>query len=117
MKLSLGLDGLRGKRLLLEAYADVLPRPVLKRAKMGFGVPIAEWLRGDFGRAAREVLLARKAIERGYFEPRAVEEMLDEHVAGRADHGYRLWALLMLEMWHRTFLDCGRRVPDGPTAL
>ncbi|HOX37871.1 MAG TPA: asparagine synthase (glutamine-hydrolyzing) [Candidatus Brocadiia bacterium] len=113
-KLSLGLDGLRGKRILLKAYGDILPEPVVKRPKMGFGVPIAEWLRGGFGAITREMLLSDRATARGYFRRETIERLMTEHVQGRADHGYKLWALLMLEMWHRTFLDCGAAIPDTP---
>jgi asparagine synthase (glutamine-hydrolysing) len=53
----------------------------------------------------RDVLLSRTALERGYFVPQQVERLVDEHTAAVRDHGYQLWSLLMLELWHRRFID------------
>ena len=94
-----------GKYLLKRAFGHMLPRPVLKRKKMGFGVPIAAWFRGELRDYVREVLLDAKTLRRGYFNPDAVRTLVEDHVAARFDHGYRLWALLMFELWHRRFLD------------
>ncbi len=100
----------RGKWILRKAFADVLPREVTARAKMGFGVPLAAWFRGELADFARDVLLDSQAAGRGYFRPGAVEELLAEHQTGAFDHGYRLWGLLVFELWHRTWLD-GRPQP------
>jgi asparagine synthase (glutamine-hydrolysing) len=54
---------------------------------------------------AYDVLLDQKSIERGYFKRESVQKLLDEHVAERYDHSYRIWALLFLELWHRMFVD------------
>ena len=104
------LRGLRQKHLLKRAFRDLLPPPVAKRPKMGFGVPIAEWFRRDLSGYVKEVLLDPAATGRGYFRPDAVAGLIQEHVEGRADHGYRLWALLMLELWHGQFLDAAPAV-------
>jgi len=94
-----------GKYLLRRAFGHMLPRQILKRPKMGFGVPIADWFRGELKDYVHDVLLGRTALQRGYFRPEAVRELVEDHVAGRVDHGYRLWSLLMFELWHRKFLD------------
>jgi len=107
----LKLRGLTGKYILRRAFADLLPRRILKRGKMGFGVPIAEWFRGDLKEYVRGVLLDRRTLERGYFDPGAVRSLVEEHISCRFDHGYRLWSLLMFELWHRTFLDGPPRPP------
>jgi len=99
------LRGFRSKHLLKRTFADLLPREIVKRPKMGFGVPIAEWFRNELSGYVREVLLDPRAIDRGYFRPEIVGTLIDEHVERRYDHGYRLWALLMLELWHGRFLD------------
>ncbi len=99
------LRGLRSKHLLKRAFADLLPKRIVKRPKMGFGVPIAEWFRQELSGYVREVLLDATAVGRGYFKREAVEALIDEHVQRRYDHGYRLWALLMLELWHNQFVD------------
>jgi asparagine synthase (glutamine-hydrolysing) len=98
----------RGKRVLLETFGDLLPRSVRRRGKMGFGVPLAHWFRGELGRQARDTLLDPAAVARGYFRPEEVRRLLDEHASGRWDHGYRLWALLFFEMWHRQWIDGAR---------
>ena len=104
-KLRLTRRGLEGKLILKDTFGHLLPRPILARRKMGFGVPIAGWFRGELKGLLREVLLSRAALERGYFVPQQVERLVGEHTAGERDHGYRLWSLLMLELWHRRFVD------------
>jgi asparagine synthase (glutamine-hydrolysing) len=82
-----------------------LPRDVIHREKMGFGMPVAEWFREDLREMAYDVLLSSRALSRGYFRKEGVRGLLEEHVAGREDHAYRLWALLFLELWFREFID------------
>lgn len=94
----------RGKWILRQAFADLLPDPIQRRAKMGFGVPLDHWFRARLGDFAREVFFDRQALVGNYFRPEAVRRLLDEHRAGRFDHGYRLWALLVLELWHREWM-------------
>ena len=94
-----------GKYLLKKAFADLLPPEIVRRPKMGFGVPIANWFRGELAGFIRRILLDDVAVARGYFKREAVASLLDEHTQGVFDHGYRLWALLMLELWHRTYVD------------
>jgi len=95
----------RGKRILREAFRDLLPADVLRRPKMGFGVPMDSWLRGDLRELVRQVLLDPMALGRGYFRPEAIQRLLDEHQSGRISHGHRIWALLVLELWHREWVD------------
>ena len=99
------LRGLVQKHLLKRVMRGVLPEAVLRRKKMGFGVPIDHWLRGELREMAYDVLLDRRALARGYFRPEALRRLLDEHASGQAFHHHRLWSLLMLELWHRTFID------------
>jgi asparagine synthase (glutamine-hydrolysing) len=96
---------LRGKVALRRAFADALPPAVAARGKAGFGVPISRWFRGELRALAGDVLLDGRARSRGQLRPAAVERLLADHAAGRADHGHRLWCLLMLELWQRTHLD------------
>ena len=72
---------------------------------MGFGVPIADWFRGELKDYVREVLLDPATLRRGYFNPETVRQLVEDHVAARWDHGYRLWSLLMFELRHRRFID------------
>ena len=94
-----------GKYLLKRAFGHMLPREILKRPKMGFGVPIANWFRNELKDYLRDTLLDPAALRRGYFRADAVKELVDDHIAGRWDHGYRLWSLLMFELWHQRFID------------
>jgi asparagine synthase (glutamine-hydrolysing) len=95
----------RSKVILKRAFADLLPPPIRTRPKMGFGVPIDRWFRGELKDELRSVLLDPVSLGRGLFRPEAVEAMVAEHLDGRRDHAYRLWALMMLELWFRHHVD------------
>lgn len=99
------LRGYTQKYLLRRLMKDVLPAPVLTRRKMGFGVPIDRWFRADLKEMAYDLLLDERARSRGYFRPEAVRGYLDRHLSGTHHHHAQLWALLMLEVWHRIFID------------
>jgi asparagine synthase (glutamine-hydrolysing) len=103
--------GLEGKLALRRAFANDLPPLVSGRGKSGFGVPLAAWFRGELQPLARELLLDGEARSRGWFQHDAVARLLDEHAAERADHGHRLWTLVMLELWQRAHVDASAPVP------
>ena len=105
LPVSLKLRGLTSKYLLRRVMRPHLPPAVLTRRKMGFGVPIDRWLRGELRELSHDLLLGKAAAERGYFKPATVRRYLDEHARGRVQHHTRIWALLVLELWHRTFID------------
>ena len=93
-------------KLVLKALArKYLPASVIDRPKMGFGIPINDWFKGELQSMARDTLLSRRARERGLFNPLEVERLISEHVAGRDSHGYRLWALLCLELWFKEVVE------------
>jgi asparagine synthase (glutamine-hydrolysing) len=96
----------KSKRFLREAYVHRLP-PWLSssRRRGGAKIPVGPLLRGELRTWLEEYVLSPTAMDRGYFEPTAVRRLVDEHLQGRADHGARLWTLLMLELWHRQWLD------------
>lgn len=77
----------------------------LNRPKQGFGVPLGDWFRGELREFTRETLLSDAALSRGWFRRDYIEVLLNEHQTGRQAHEYRIWALLMLEVWANTFLD------------
>ena len=95
----------RSKVVLKQAFADLLPPPIRTRAKMGFGVPISRWFRDDLKDELQGVLLDPVCLNRGLFRPETVRELVEEHVDGRREHSFRLWALVMLELWFRRHLD------------
>ena len=86
------------KWILKQAFADLLPPAILQRGKMGFGVPLGTWFRGELRKYVAERLASSAAIYE-YVEPARVRTLLDEHFAGRADHGHKLWLLLTFEVW------------------
>jgi asparagine synthase (glutamine-hydrolysing) len=92
------------KYLLRKAVADWLPHELVHRPKMGFGVPLADWLRTELRELSWDVLTDATARGRGFFRPDAVVELLRQHHSGR-DHSGRIWALIQFELWHRMFLD------------
>jgi asparagine synthase (glutamine-hydrolysing) len=98
---SLKVRGRAGKVALRRAFADLLPPQVSARGKTGFGVPLGRWFRSDLRELAHDVLMN----DRGWFRAATVRRLLDEHEAGRADHGHRLWCLLMLELWMREHVE------------
>jgi asparagine synthase (glutamine-hydrolysing) len=102
---SLKLSGLTTKRILRDAMKGVLPTEILNRPKMGFPVPFGAWTRGQWNAVARDVLLDPRSRQRGLIDSAAVERLLDDHAAGRTDGADRIWSLLNLELWHRTFID------------
>jgi asparagine synthase (glutamine-hydrolysing) len=96
--------GGKGKLILREALGDRLPPALLTAPKKGFAVPLAEWFRTSLKDFLRDHLLGETFRARGVAQPRAVEQMIDEHLSGRRNNYHFLWALLMLELWfrHRT---------------
>jgi asparagine synthase (glutamine-hydrolysing) len=101
----LKLRGWRTKAILRDAVADLVPRPILTRRKMGFPVPVGCWLRDRHRRLVDELVLGPRALARGLFVPAALRGLVAEHASGAADHGARLWLLLNLELWQRMFVD------------
>ena len=101
----LKLKGNNTKYLLRKALTSFLPPSILHRKKAGFAVPISRWLRHDLRDFIHQILLDKRCTQRGYFKPEVIEELLKQHLSGRYDHGFRLWTLLNLELWHQTFID------------
>jgi asparagine synthase (glutamine-hydrolysing) len=85
-----------------------VPREALYRPKQGFALPLVHWMRNELKELIMTVLLEPKTMQRGYFNPAGVRQLLDEHFRGRRDQSGRIWRLLMFELWHRNFLE---RIP------
>jgi asparagine synthase (glutamine-hydrolysing) len=105
MPSNLKLRGRRSKWLLRQWMKNRLPPEILTRPKMGFGVPVGEWLRTDLRPLLEDTLLSTRAQQRGYFQPSAVKAMVEEHLSRRADRTSHIWGLLMLELWLRECAD------------
>ena len=74
---------------------------------MGFGVPVSRWFRKELKEYVFDILLDPQSLKRGYFKKESVERLLREHVEGRYDHSSKIWSLLFLEIWFRTFVNQG----------
>jgi len=99
------MKGPETKHIFKRAVRDLVPEEILNRPKQGFGVPIDQWINQQLRARVRETLTEACTMQRGFFEPRYINVLLDEHERGRRDHASELWALFMLELWHRKFVD------------
>jgi asparagine synthase (glutamine-hydrolysing) len=100
-----------GKALLKAALEPYLPHECLYRPKVGFRVPVAKFLREDIREPTEALLLGARFLDRRLIRRQFVEEMLAEHRSGQQEHGTRLWALLALELWYRTWIDSDSNQP------
>ena len=87
---------------LAERY---LPQSVMSRPKQGFSSGLPYLMRTQFASLVRHFLGSSRLVEAGYLRDRPIRDLLSAHLAGRTDHGNRLWLLLHAEIWHRVFLD------------
>lgn len=95
------------QKYILRKLAERLgvPREALHRPKQGFALPIVHWTRNELKDLILTVLLEPRTLQRGYVNPPALRRLLDEHFRKRRNHVGRIWRLLMLELWHRNYLE------------
>jgi asparagine synthase (glutamine-hydrolysing) len=96
-------DKVRGnepKRLLKRAVEGWIPDEIIYRKKMGFGAPMAQWMRGDFGARVEREVLASPLMQRGWFENDFVRTLCAEHRSGRRDNSLHMWTLFNLTAWY-----------------
>ena len=94
-----------GKAILRRAVQALLPQEVLRKAKTGFGVPLAKWFRTELRETLRGTLLDDKSAKRGLFKQEFLKRMVHDHLDGQRDWSSRLWELLFLETWFREYFD------------
>jgi len=94
-----------GKYLLKRLLARYVPGSLVERPKMGFGVPMDRWLRRELKDMLLDFLSPQRLKKEGLFNPVLVEKKIGEHLSGRINHQYRLWALLVWEMWRRRWME------------
>jgi asparagine synthase (glutamine-hydrolysing) len=102
------LRGRQAKSILREAFADLLPKPIARRPKMGFGVPVGRWFRGELRDYLRDVLLTPGARYREMLSSRFVEKLVAQHLAGMTHAGPQLWSLVCFERWLQLLPDWKR---------
>ncbi len=111
-------DGVRKHILKKLAERLGIPPALLHRKKHGFQLPLVEWMRNEMKTKFWGILLETRTLERGYFKPEAVRALIDEHVRGRRNRSGMLWRMLVLELWHRNFMEArsswgvARRAPE-----
>jgi asparagine synthase (glutamine-hydrolysing) len=106
------------QKYLLRKFAERIgvPREVLYRPKKGFAMPLLHWIRSDLKELILNLLLDSRTLQRGYFDRRGIELILNNHFSGRRNESGTIWRLLIFELWHRNFLESLRHSPVS-TAL
>ena len=93
------VQGRKGKRILRDVLAKYVPRELFERPKVGFGIPIGDWLRGPLRHWAEELIDERRLKREGFFHPQPIRQKWSDHLNGRVDWSYHLWDVLMFQMW------------------
>lgn len=88
------------KAVLKTALDGVIPTDIIHRPKMGFAAPVAQWLRGDFGRDAEAGVLGSPLVRDGVLDRAYIARLFEQHRQSRADHALHLWTLFNLTAWH-----------------
>jgi len=106
------------RKYLLKKLAERIgiPSALLHRRKHGFSLPLVHWMRDEMKDGLLSILTEPRTLQRGYFKPKAVRALLDEHFRGYRDRAGAIWLLLVLELWHRNFLEARGVVSPNLTA-
>ena len=99
LPLGMRIRGVQGKWALRQVLYKHVPRELIERPKMGFGIPVGDWLRGPLRPWAESLLDEQRIQTEGYFYPASIRQKWLEHLAGHRDHTSSLWAVLMFQAW------------------
>ena len=101
----LKVSGLSSKIVLKRLAERYIPRETIYRRKVGFTVPLTRWFAGPWRGLIDDVLLSDRCLDRGYYNPDVVRGIVRNHVQSRVDREQGIWLMLVLEIWHRLFVD------------
>lgn len=99
LPLSKKIQGNEGKWILRQVLYKYVPRELIQRPKMGFGLPIDSWLRGPLRNWAEALLAEPRLKHEGFFNPAPIRKKWHEHLSGRRNWQYALWNVLMFQLW------------------
>ncbi len=101
----LKLKGNTLKYLLRKVASQYLSQELINRKKVGFGFPLGIWMRTELKTFLKNLFDESRFVELGIFERSYVQRLLHEHISGKADHNFRLWILINLEIWYRLYFE------------
>jgi asparagine synthase (glutamine-hydrolysing) len=93
------------KHLLKRAVKGIIPDEIIHRKKMGFGAPMSQWLKGEFGKMARSRIMTSALMRRGFFNCDYIEKLFSEHRSGRRDTSLYIWTLFNLTSWYDYWIE------------
>ena len=99
LPLNLKVKGAQSKWILRQLLYRHVPRQLIERPKMGFGVPIGSWLRGSLRDWAEDLIDEGRLLREGYLNPEPIRRAWNAHLSGKIDEQYRLWGVLMFQSW------------------
>ncbi|MBT0662716.1 asparagine synthase (glutamine-hydrolyzing) [Geobacter pelophilus] len=99
------VSGRTTKYMLKQLAYKLLPHDIVDRPKMGFAMPVAQWINREWKEMSEDLVIGTRALQRGNFNPGYLKNMVEEHRRGRRDHSYIIWTLMVLEMWYRELID------------
>ena len=94
-----------GKLLLRDYLSQYIPKSIFERPKMGFAVPLSQWLRNELRDWAEDIILSNDLVVQGYFDPKIIETRWSEHLSGKYDWSTQLWCVLMFQLWYKNMLE------------
>ena len=93
------------KHIFKKSARGLLPEQILRKPKRGFAIPVDEWFRKPLKEYLIDTVLSERALGRGYFKVEKIKDLIEVHLKGKNNYGQHLWGLLMLELWHRRYID------------
>jgi asparagine synthase (glutamine-hydrolysing) len=107
LPLDMRVDRSGGKRVLKKILNRYVPTELTDRRKKGFGIPLADWLRGPLRDWAEALLAPKRLAGECLFDPPAVERVWRQHLTGWRNHSQLLWSILMFQAWHESWRSPG----------